>query len=135
MAYSYWMSFVGNVLGAAGQMGGWVYETTFAGGKPGIWMLGWDAVKPYPIDAKVAATTLRHGNFDYLTNTVKWDPAIASRTLPNSLYLTQKPAFFERRAAATLGHGWIRWERPSSTRCRPRRATTPGRRSRSPEPR
>ena len=40
MAYSYWMSFVGNVLGASGQMSGWVYETTFIGGKPGIWMLG-----------------------------------------------------------------------------------------------
>jgi len=25
---------------------------------------GWDGVKPYPTDARVAATTLRHGNFD-----------------------------------------------------------------------
>lgn len=64
MATSYWMSFAGNVLGAAGQMAGWSYETTFASGKPGIWMLGWDAVAPYPTDAKVAAMTLRHGNFD-----------------------------------------------------------------------
>ena len=48
MAYSYWMSFVGNVLGAAGQMGGWVYETTFTDGKPGIWMLGWDGVDSLP---------------------------------------------------------------------------------------
>jgi hypothetical protein len=40
MAYSDWMSFVGNVLGALGQMEGWVYETTFTNGKPGIWMLG-----------------------------------------------------------------------------------------------
>jgi len=101
MAYSYWMSFVGNVLGAPGQMGGWAYETTFTANKPGIWMLGWDGVKPYPTDARVAATTLRHGNFDYLTNTVKWDPATANRTLPNSLYLTRKPAFF------SAGKGYI----------------------------
>ena len=56
MAYSYWMSFIGNVLGAEGQMRGWVYETKFADGTPGIWLLGWDGVAPYPIDARVAAT-------------------------------------------------------------------------------
>jgi hypothetical protein len=97
-AYSYWMSFVGNVLGAAGQMDGWLYETTFAGGKPGIWLLGWG----YVTDPKVSATTLRHGNFDYLTNTVRWDPTITNHTLPNSLYLTQKPAFFD----AGKGYTW-----------------------------
>jgi hypothetical protein len=97
MAYSYWMSFVGNVLGAPGQMDGWVYETT-SGDKPGIWMLGWDKVT----DAQVPASTLRHGNFDYVTNTVKWDPAITNHTLPNSLYLTQKPAFFN----AGSGYTW-----------------------------
>jgi hypothetical protein len=94
MAYSYWMSFAGNVLGAEGRMNGWTYETTFTSGRPGIWMLGWDAVKPYPVDARVAATTLRHGNFDYVTNTVKWDPTVTNQELPNSLYLTGKPAFF-----------------------------------------
>jgi hypothetical protein len=98
MAYSYWMSFVGNVLGASGQMDGWIYETTFASGKPSIWMLGWDK----SIDARVSATTLRHGNFDYVTNTVKWDPAITNHTLPNSLYLTHKPAFFD----AGIGYTW-----------------------------
>jgi hypothetical protein len=102
MAYSYWTSFVGNVLGAAGQMDGWVYESSFAGGKPAIWMLGWDAVSPYPTDAKVNATTLRHGNFDYLTNTVKWDGEIADRALPASLYLTKRPAFFD----AGRGYVW-----------------------------
>lgn len=100
MAYSYWSSFAGNVLGAAGQMDGWVYEGSFAGGKPAIWMLGWDAVAPYPVDARVDATTLRHGNFDFLTNTVKWDSAIASRKLPDSLYLKGKPSFFDD------GHGY-----------------------------
>src|ERR1700730_14802669 len=103
MAYSYWMSFVGNVLGASGQMDGWVYETTFVDRKPGIWMLGWDRVT----DAQVSASTLRHGNFDYVTNTVKWDPAITNHTLPNSLYLTQKPAFFD----AGSGYTWP-WVEP-----------------------
>jgi hypothetical protein len=44
-------------------MGGWVYETP-VGGKTGIWTLGWERVT----DGQVSATTLRHGNFDYLTN-------------------------------------------------------------------
>jgi hypothetical protein len=99
MAYSYWMSFIGNVLGAPGQMDGWVYETTLtANYKPAIWMLGWETVT----DTQVSATALRHGNFDYVTNTVKWDPAIKNHTLPKSLYLTQKPAFFY----AGSGHTW-----------------------------
>ena len=102
MTFSYWMSFVGNVLGAAGQMDGWVYETTFASGRPGIWMLGWDAVSPYPIDPQVSATAVRHGNFDYLTNAVQWDPSIDNRELPASLYLNRKPAFFE----AGSGYVW-----------------------------
>lgn len=107
MAYSYWMSFAGNVLGAEGEMGGWQYETTFTSEKPGIWMLGWEGTPPYPIDAQVAATTLRHGNFDYLTNTVIWSPAIKARTLPNSLYLKGKPTFFD----TGRGYEWP-WVRP-----------------------
>jgi Pectate lyase superfamily protein len=102
MAFSYWMTFAGNVLGSPGQMDGWLYETSFAGGRPGIWMLGWDAVRPYPIDAKVSAVAIRHGNFDYLTNSVKWDPAVADHALPDSLYLTGKPAFFN----AGRGYVW-----------------------------
>ena len=45
-------------------------------------------------DSGVKATILRHGNFDYFSNTVVWDPTISARTLPLSLYLTAKPAFF-----------------------------------------
>ena len=102
MAYSYWTSFIGNVLGASGQMRGWSYETTFTSGKPGIWMLGWDDAEPYRIDAQVVATTIRHGNFDYVSNSVKWDPGIPERTLPDLLYLTKKPAFFD----AGRGYAW-----------------------------
>jgi hypothetical protein len=97
-AYSYWMSFIGNVLGVAGQMEGWVYEKRSVRGKPGIWMLGWDV----STDPRVSATTLRHGNFDYVTNTVVWDPTIVGHALPDSLYLAQRPAFFD----AGKGYTW-----------------------------
>jgi hypothetical protein len=107
MAYSYWMSFVGNVLGVPGKMDGWVYETTWTPSyKPAIWLLGWEKV----MDTKVAATAFRHGNFDYVTNTVKWDPSVNNQTLPNSLYLTRKPAFFD----AGSGYTWP-WVDPVGT--------------------
>lgn len=102
MAYSYWMSFIGNVLGIPGQMSGWSYETRFTDAKPGVWMLGWDAVKPYPTDAKVAASTIRYGNFDYLTNKTHWDSGSGDRALPASMYLAGRPAFFD----AGRGYDW-----------------------------
>ena len=101
--YSYWHSFIGNVLGVPGKMAGWVYESG-ALTVPAVFKLGWDDWPPYPVDARVAATAVRHGNYDYLTNSVKWDPSFPERTLPSSLYLTQKPASSPR---ATPGHGWI----------------------------
>jgi hypothetical protein len=110
MAYTYWLSWVGNVLGAPGAMNGWVYETTFTGGSPGIWILGWDDVSPYPADAQVTNTALRHGNYDYVTKSVHWDSTIANQTLPNSLYLSQKPAFFNGGS----GYTWP-WVNPTGT--------------------
>ena len=105
--YSYWHSFVGNVFGAAGQMNGWVYQSGSMS-QPAIFLLGWDDWAPYPVDPQVAATTIRHGNFDYLTNSVKWDPSISTQTLPASLYLSGKPAFFN----AGSGYTWP-WVDPS----------------------
>ena len=107
--YSYWHSFVGNVLGAAGQMTGWVYESGDLD-TPSLYKFGWDDWAPYPVDPKVTETAVRHGNFDYLTNTVRWDPAFSERTLPSSLYLGQKPAFF----STGKGYTWP-WVDPTGT--------------------
>ncbi len=95
LAYSYWMSFVGNVLGAQGQMSGWSYDFTGPGGisHASIWLLGWDEVSPYPYDAEVAATTIRDGNWDWVQAKQSWHNSAAG-TLPSSLYLSAKPAFF-----------------------------------------
>jgi len=43
----------------------------------------------------VAATLLRHGNYDYVNNDTVWNPAITEHTLPASLYLSSRPAWFE----------------------------------------
>jgi hypothetical protein len=111
-AYSYWHTFAGNVLGIPGRMNGWVYQATsgLLMGTPTIWLLGWDDWSPYPIDSNVAATALRHGNYDYVTNSVVWDPNITDRNLPASLYLTQRPAFFD----AGRGYAWP-WVDPIGT--------------------
>jgi hypothetical protein len=107
--YSYWHSFIGNVLGAPGQMSGWVYESGDID-TPSIYKLGWDDWAPYPIDAKVTQTVVRHGNYDYVTNGVRWDPAFSERSLPSSLYLSQAPAFF----SAGKGYVWP-WVDPTGS--------------------
>jgi hypothetical protein len=87
---SWWHTFVGNVLGIQGQMGGWSYEN---GGSRSIWSLGYDPTHwEQDNDPKVLSTVIREGNFDYLTNQVRWDTS--AQTIPNSLYLSAKPAFF-----------------------------------------
>jgi hypothetical protein len=109
-AYSYWLSFIGNVLGTPGHTSGWSYNGSFKNGTPGIWLLGWDDLPNQIIDPKVADTTIRDANFDYLTNTVVWDADDTAHTLPNSLYLTTKPAFFN----AGRGYTWP-WVNPTES--------------------
>ncbi|MFC1526748.1 hypothetical protein ACFL6X_08075, partial [Candidatus Latescibacterota bacterium] len=84
---------VGCVLGTAGRstryevLPGQPYDN----GDVAIWHLG---VGHGVDDAQVAATLLRHGNYDYVNDDTVWDPRIASRALPPSLYLEEKPAWF-----------------------------------------
>ncbi|HET7788160.1 MAG TPA: hypothetical protein VFL36_19470 [Myxococcales bacterium] len=95
----WWYSFVGNVLGTAGQNPspntGYTYETTFPWNDSpvGMWRLGYnnDNWNAQP-DPQVLSTVVREGNFDYVTNQVHWSGA--AQTLPDSLYLSGKPAFF-----------------------------------------
>jgi hypothetical protein len=54
---------------------------------------GWTKSTSIP-DADVAATMIRHGNYDYYHNSVVWDGDIASQTIPASLIYTSKPGYF-----------------------------------------
>ena len=56
-----------------------------------IWALG---VGSGVDDPNVAATLLRHGNYDYVTNSVVWDPGIADHDLPASLYRSGAPEWW-----------------------------------------
>jgi parallel beta-helix repeat protein len=107
---SYYHTVVGNVIGAStwtpthynapntglDRAQGYIYvlgypnmgngsltpETTFTGYSNG-----------YP-DTHVAATLLRHGNYDYYNRSTIWDSAIAGRSIPASLRYSSKPAWF-----------------------------------------
>ncbi|MBI3830480.1 MAG: hypothetical protein HY291_13250 [Planctomycetes bacterium] len=94
---NYYENFVGNVFGHEG-----IKAVLEAGAKPNfdqryVWCLG------YPDDPKVAQTILRHGNFDFVSKQIQWDPNITVRKLPNSLYLTAKPAFFDKTPWPAIG--------------------------------
>lgn len=88
---------VGNVLGfpnmplLSGQTS-FVAEKTAAFNDESIipmWKLGYTSSdETQPADPQVAATLLRVGNYDYVSKVT------STQTLANSLYLTQKPAFF-----------------------------------------
>jgi len=108
--YSYWFSFIGNVLGTPGHTSGWSYNGSFRNGRPGIWLLGWEDLPNQLDDPNVANTTIRDANFDYLTNTVVWAANDTAHRLPNSLYLTRKPAFFN----AGRGYTWP-WVNPTGS--------------------
>jgi hypothetical protein len=98
----YYYSFIGNVLGTPDQSPApyhaFAYEDVWPWGDDpvSLWRLGytpkdWTA----RADPRVLATTLRHGNFDFVTRSVQWTDGL-ERAVPDSLYLTGKPAFFGR---------------------------------------
>jgi hypothetical protein len=111
LAYgSWWDSFVGNVLGRPGLMSGWNYtDPSMSCDASGnnctgnnanwsdneIWKLGYDPERwgMHP-DLKTLSTVIRDGNFDFLTNSQRWHNTAGGFTIPNSMYLTTKPAFF-----------------------------------------
>jgi hypothetical protein len=86
---------VGCVLGTAGKSN--KYEVTagqtWNSEDMAIWLLGVTCEVEGP---DVLPTLFRHGNFDYVTNSVKWDPTVSDRTLPASLYLQNAPFFMEK---------------------------------------
>jgi hypothetical protein len=94
--YSYWMTYVGNVLGQRQLVTtarGYVDDEAKAPWRPTTWLMGWNDKSPYAIDVKVAATAIRDGNWDTLLGQQTWLTGSAG-PLPDSLYLSAKPAFF-----------------------------------------
>src|SRR5208283_56848 len=97
---AWWFSFAGNVLGFPGMpllsgtdFEGNVYDQTHFlyesdpnnANDPSavpMWKMGYDGLTwTATADPLVIARTYRHGNYDYFTNTVTWDPTISNQTL------------------------------------------------------
>jgi hypothetical protein len=120
---SWWHTFAGNVLGTAGRMEGWRYEDPGDGSLghawgdgPFIWKLGYDPIHwDQAADPLVQSTVVREGNFDYLTGEVRWTNG--PKTLPPSLYLREKPAFF-----GSLPWPWVDPTSPDKLATLPARA-------------
>jgi len=80
-------------------MTGWVYDDPAMSGNSNwrdqvIWKIGYDPERWSMVaDPQTLSTLIRGGNYDYLTNSVHWEN-VTQQTLPASLYLTTKPAFF-----------------------------------------
>ena len=111
---SWWYTFIANVLGSPGQAPGpgqsFAYEENSFGNQALIpmWKLGYNGSDPSaPQDPTVVQTVIRYANFDYVTGTVNWY-GHTPRTLPPSLYLTSKPAFF-----GNLPWPWVTPDNPA----------------------
>jgi hypothetical protein len=55
------------------------------------------------LDERVQSSLILHGNYDCVTSSTVWDSNITDRTLPASLYLTSKPAWFGNLAWPPIG--------------------------------
>lgn len=93
-------TYVGNVLGTQGQMSGWTYESFTGAVNRSIWISGWDTdFTPGPAtDPDVLGTLIRDGNWDWLQSKQSWHTTPATFPIPNSLYLSGRPDFFNQYA-------------------------------------
>lgn len=100
---NYYENIVGNVICELGCVG--FYEATgaYVGSTKTIWRIGYNASSGDVVDLNVAATIIRHGNYDYFTNNTNWDPSISDKKLPNSYYLNSKPSFFKNKPWPLFG--------------------------------
>jgi hypothetical protein len=106
-----YMNFVGNILGYSGMSGnydicGASCSSTLCSANPTVWRMGCttpSSSENPPVDSNVGATLLRHGNYDYISQTTKWDSDIQDHTFPNSYYFSSKPGFFGNLAWPPIG--------------------------------
>lgn len=103
---NWYNSVVGNVMGYVGietnDVGGFTveYESDGTGTDDNNpdniveFAFGRSGYNNHTIDTKAKSTTLRHGNYSFLTLTTNWDAGIAERNIPASLLHAFKPSYF-----------------------------------------
>jgi len=103
--YQRYFNIIGNVLGTAGKSD--TYELDLAEKPTSCWpyvssykyiyLIGYPTpwqCDPAGRDIATKTTLIRHGNFDYVNNSIIWDTGIPERSLPESLYLRGKPTWW-----------------------------------------
>lgn len=108
-SYQRWMSFFGNVLGTPGVTTNYQTHPGATIGNPANWnviyAMGASVDESAPTDNTVWTSSLRYGNYDTATGTVRFqsseipaDQVVPSggfaNVVPNSFYLTSKPSWF-----------------------------------------
>lgn len=93
---------VGNILGYSGMSG--TYLITADDGwnnaeEPYTWVFGIEGSHDNTADCQWGqdrpfTSVLMHGNYAYTTNDIQWDSGIADHDIPQSYYLTGKPAWW-----------------------------------------
>jgi hypothetical protein len=100
--YNRYWNIVGNILGVDGFQNKYLQHSGSpdAGTEGSIVKIGGEIninSDFTPSDAASYTTgsfILLHGNYDYVTDGQNWEASIADHVIPNSLYLSAKPAFF-----------------------------------------
>ena len=94
-------NFVGNLFGSSGKM----TQTSRLGCNQdtcsgnATWNTAYtNQTIPLP-DARVNATILMHGNYDFRLNATVWDPNVPQHTLPNSLVYNSTPSWWPTNLA------------------------------------
>ena len=90
-------NFIGNILGYSGcGADGYRFEQyPLVEYDRNVWVIGYTQDNPSGTrDTIPGETIIRHGNYDYVRNTIEWAPSIQDRSIPQSLYLSSKPQFF-----------------------------------------
>ena len=100
---NYYISFIGNAMGYSGMSGTYETDPYVENHTIKIWARG--SLYGAGPDALMRSTLIRHGNYDFVTSSVNWEPAIAGHDIPSSLYLAAKPAFFGALAWPIAGPG------------------------------
>ncbi len=55
------------------------------------------------LDRNVKSTIIRHGNYDYANHAVVWDANILDHSIPNSLYLSGRPSWWDSSQWPPIG--------------------------------
>lgn len=99
-AWQRYSSIVGNVLGNSSWTQSNRYEAINGsvnfGSDRTIYRIGYFNVNSSSqnYDTTTLSTLIRHGNWDAVTSTIKWESGIADRNLPSSLFLSARPSWW-----------------------------------------